>query len=296
MYLTIFTPTYNRAKCLEVLYKSLLQQNSNLFVWLIVDDGSTDNTKDIIKEWQLQKKISIEYYYQQNSGKMAAHNLAVSKCKTQLFFCVDSDDYLVPNTITQIIEYWNTIKYNQHLCGIVGLRTITNKNVHVPNLEDLKYQSIYLSDLYKKGFNGETSLIFKTDVLRHYLFPIIKGEKFITEDYIYCQLEDKYKMAFFPKETMICTYRKDGYTYNQWKVLMMNPKGSTLYYKEKAKRSKKLKDQIFLYRYYIAFGIFSKYSLFKILYDSENFLFTSILMPLGIYTYLKIKYVRVQNK
>lgn len=292
MILTVFTPTYNRAYCLHTLYHSLLKQNRDLFEWMIVDDGSTDNTKDLILQWQKEKKLSIKYYHQKNAGKMAAHNLGVLKCETELFFCVDSDDYLSPNVIDNIISLWNDVKHYNNLCGIVGLRTITNKEVYVPDFSNLKFTT--LPDLYAKGFNGETSLIFKTDILRQYPFPIIAGEKFISEDYIYCQIFDKYKMAYIREKTIICTYLKDGYSFNQWKVLMNNPKGSALYYGEKIRRCKNIQQKIYLYRYYIAFCLFSHYSWYKILNDSKFIWLTFILFPLGIYTYFKIKYVRAK--
>ena len=105
--LTIFTPTYNRAYCLPELYESLLVQNKEDFVWMVVDDGSTDETKKIIDKWICDGKINIIYIYQQNSGKMSAHNRAVKECNTELFMCLDSDDKLTDGAVHKIEKYGN---------------------------------------------------------------------------------------------------------------------------------------------------------------------------------------------
>lgn len=92
--LTIFTPTFNRAELLKRVYDSLLRQREKNFSWLIVDDGSTDNTKEVVEEWLREGRINIQYEYQENGGKMRAHNQGVNLCNTELFLCLDSDDFL----------------------------------------------------------------------------------------------------------------------------------------------------------------------------------------------------------
>ena len=110
MKITVFTPTFNRAHILPKLYNSLLKQTNQNFEWLIVDDGSTDNSKTIIDEWIKQNRIVIKYFYQKNSGKMMAHNLGVLKSEEELFMCVDSDDYLFDeNVINKIITKWESV-------------------------------------------------------------------------------------------------------------------------------------------------------------------------------------------
>ena len=104
--LTIFTPAFNRAYTLEKLYNSLLVQTSKDFEWLIVDDGSTDNTEELVSDWIEEGKIKIRYYYQKNSGKQVAMNLGAEKCITELFDCVDSDDYLLPDAVEAMLRFW----------------------------------------------------------------------------------------------------------------------------------------------------------------------------------------------
>ena len=105
--LTVFTPTYNRAYTLGRLYESLCRQSNKNFEWLVVDDGSKDGTEELIKSWQSEEKISIRYIYQENGGKMRAHNRGVKSTETELFVCVDSDDYLVDDGIEKILSFWN---------------------------------------------------------------------------------------------------------------------------------------------------------------------------------------------
>ena len=102
--LTIFTPTYNRAYTLKKLYASLIEQINQNFEWLIVDDGSTDNTEEVVKQWVDEKKITIRYFKQRNGGKQRAHNKGVEICNTELFICVDSDDYIVKDSVDKILK------------------------------------------------------------------------------------------------------------------------------------------------------------------------------------------------
>src|SRR5690554_282230 len=119
--LTIFTPTYNRGDLIVRVYRSLCQQTCKNFEWLIVDDGSTDHTRTIVAQWIKDKKINIRYIYQQNGGKMRAHNTGVKNSNTELFLCVDSDDYLVENAVEEISDLWCRVK-NEKISGIVALK------------------------------------------------------------------------------------------------------------------------------------------------------------------------------
>jgi glycosyltransferase involved in cell wall biosynthesis len=107
--ITVFTPTYNRAYILDRVYKSLINQTNKSFVWLIVDDGSTDNTESLVKKWIKEDKIEIKYYKQKNGGKQRAHNKAVKLTDTDLFICLDSDDYFTKDAIEILLNSWNEV-------------------------------------------------------------------------------------------------------------------------------------------------------------------------------------------
>ena len=159
------------------LYNSLVKQTSMDFCWIIVDDGSKDNTKEVVNNWIKEGIIDIKYYYQENAGKMKAHNNGVKHTETELFLCVDSDDYLTSDAVEQIINTWNNYR-NNNMAGIIAYKKLLN----CPEMNSVfpeKIEISSLSDLYNNGFVGETALVFNTSVIKQYLFPEIDGEKFI---------------------------------------------------------------------------------------------------------------------
>ena len=178
MQLTIFTPTYNREKYLKRLYTSLINQSNRNFKWIIVDDGSKDNTEYIVNEFINEKKLDIIYKKQSNSGKHIAHNKGVELTETELFFCVDSDDYLPENSVELILNTWNSRDPKKKCIGIVALRGYFDGNIMENAMpQGIKYST--LSDLYNiYGKKGETALIYKTEYLKINLFPKFENEKF----------------------------------------------------------------------------------------------------------------------
>lgn len=265
--LTIFTPTYNRAYTLPRLYNSLLDQETSLFVWLIVDDGSTDNTRELVKQWQAEGRLDIRYFYQDNAGKMQAHNRGAQECDTELFLCCDSDDWMMPQSIKPLIDYWNENR-REGLCGIIGPRYIPkNKIDSLETLPRKKYNT--MGGLYRDGYFGETAIGFLTDVIRQYPFPQIEGEKFITEDYAYCQIDDKYEILVYPEYCMECEYQEDGYTKNYDDIKRHNPKGYALYYNEKAKHVYIKSSRYGMMYHYIECCRMAHYSWWKIIREAS---------------------------
>ncbi|PKL26254.1 MAG: glycosyltransferase family 2 protein [Spirochaetae bacterium HGW-Spirochaetae-2] len=221
--LTIFTPTYNRAYILPKLYESLVSQTSKNFKWLLVDDGSTDSTEELIATWISDALIDIKYVKQENGGKQRAHNRAVSICDTELFLCVDSDDFLIETAVNSFIEAWNPIREDNTVSGIIALKgydLVTPIGTGFP--KGVSFSP--LSQLYQKyGYKGETALMFRSSILKDYFYDVADGEKFITESYIYMQIDQKYTMLILNKILNICGYQEDGYTKNIYKVIYNNP-------------------------------------------------------------------------
>ena len=232
-FLTIFTPTYNRAYTLHKLYESLLRQTDRDFEWLIVDDGSTDQTKERVEQWISQRQITIRYYYQENAGKMRAHNKGAVLADSELFVCIDSDDFLTDDAVASIRTCWTQDKGKYG--GIIGRRLFINKDKPLSITQFCASGHCTLHGLYDLGFKGDTTLVFRTEVLRKYPFPEIEGEKFITEAVAYDMIDLEYEYLLLDQGLTICEYMPDGYTANAAKAKLQYPKGWAMFFNQRAK-------------------------------------------------------------
>lgn len=283
--ITVFTPTYNRKYILPKLYDSLCCQERKDFLWLIVDDGSTDGTEELVRQWMSDSVLDIEYHYQENRGKMAAHNEGVRLCTTELFVCVDSDDLLAsPSVIGDTLDFWDknsSVAQLETTSGMVSYRKmVSKKQCYFP--ENVKLAT--LSAINESGFDGETTLVYKTNILRKYPFPVVEGEKFITEDIVYDQIDLCYKMLVFPYYSQVCEYQPGGYTCNGWDVLFKNPKGYRKYYNQciKLRRGSRSYNM----RMYIACSLIAGDG--RTFAESDFKLLLLLMFPLGLYQYHRL--------
>ncbi|MGG5460570.1 glycosyltransferase family 2 protein [Clostridium sp. B9] len=289
--LTIFTPTYNRGYILKQLYSSLINQNNKEFIWLIVDDGSEDCTSELVNEWIGENQIEIQYIKQENQGKHIAHNSGVKNCKTEFFFCVDSDDYLLKNAVQDIldeIQYLN----RSDVAGIVAPRIYKDgTTIGKEMVKGIKYSTLSkLEDKY--GVKGDTALIFKTNILKKYKFPKINGENFLGEGYIYSQIDQNYKLYISNKKYYVCEYLDDGYTKNVISLIIKNPKGYTLLKKERIKVSYGLRAKLKEASLYYAGGLLSKEK--RIIKNSPKKIVTFFSIPLALLIY-NIRFKRLNK-
>lgn len=223
--LTIFTPTYNRGKYLKQLYNSLKKQSVKTFEWIIVDDGSSDNTKEIVEKFD-KSMFNIIYIYQKNSGKHIAFNLGVKHSNAPLFFCVDSDDILTSNAVEEILKY-NEILNKKNIVGIIAYRKFPNEKISgnkFPDAVTITYNQLYYS--YNK--KGETALIFKTEILEKHPFPKFDKENFLSEEILYSQLDYEGNLLILPQAIYIMEYLENGLTNNWFKNWIKNPQATTL--------------------------------------------------------------------
>jgi len=226
--LTVFTPTYNRGYILSRCYQALCEQTSKDFIWLVVDDGSTDNTKELIENWQKENIIEIKYIYQKNSGKQRAVNTGIKNCDTPFFGFLDSDDYYEKYTVEKFIKGFDKIKDNPKVAGILARRgTPDRKIIGNPNLPSKEF--IYNVDrLVKKyRFSGDTCRAYKVEVLKHHLYPEIK-DKFILESVMLSSIDRVYDLLIINEIFSISEYLDDGYTKNCIKLYKNNPYGYAL--------------------------------------------------------------------
>jgi glycosyltransferase involved in cell wall biosynthesis len=232
MIFTIFTPTHNRAYIIEELYKSLLIQTFNDFEWVIVDDGSTDNTEVLISKFINEKKIEIKYIKQENGGKHRAVNRGLREAQGQLFFIVDSDDRLYPNSLFLAREYYLKIKDNPEVAGIVGLKCYSNGRVTGTPMQQDEIICTNFDYRYKYKIAGDRAEIIKTEIFKQYSFPEINGEKFIAESVVWNRIGQNYTLLYFSKPIYECEYLTDGLSNASVKNRMKCPQGACLLYQE----------------------------------------------------------------
>lgn len=230
---TIFTPTFNRKKEMIILYESLLSQTDKDFEWVVVDDGSADGTEELMLELKNKKEINITYYKQENSGKSMAHNKGVELAKGEVFICVDSDDYLKENAVEKIKKYYEKIKENSECCGLgfLAYDIAEKKLIGTAFPKDEMIETYY--NIYNKcSVSGDKALVFKTDVIKQYMFPKIDGEKFVPENLVYNRISKRYKMLWINTEILYKQYMQGGYSDNYFNLAKKNPKANVILYKE----------------------------------------------------------------
>ena len=234
MKLSILTATYNRGEYLQKLYDSIkanLKYNLNC-EWIIVDDGSNDDTKKYIKQFIDENIISIIYYYQKNNGKMSAINEAVKLASGSLMVDCDSDDYFVPDAFQKIEKNANRLLENENLYGMVFLKKENNGTISGKEFKGQgKITSMF--DLYfKDDVQGEKIIVFNGKIRKMYFHKLEHNEKFITEARMYHQMDEKYKIITFNEAVEQGSYIEDGYTKNISKTFKDSPFGYYMYFKE----------------------------------------------------------------
>ncbi|MBD1835569.1 glycosyltransferase family 2 protein [Cyanobacteria bacterium FACHB-472] len=210
---TVFTPTYNRAYTLHRVYQSLKSQTYRDFEWLIIDDGSTDNTRELVEQWQQEADFPISYVYQENQGKYIAWNRGVEEAKGELFLCFDSDDECVPEALERFIFHWNSIPQNkkENFSSVVCLCKNRNGNLIGTKFpQDITYSN-YLEIQYKFKVKGDKWGFDKTEVLKRFPFPVIAGEKLVGEGVVWNAIaRHQFKTLFVNEVLKIVEYLPDG--------------------------------------------------------------------------------------
>lgn len=279
---TIFTPTYNRAHTLPALYNSLVEQITNYsFEWLIIDDGSSDNTSEIVNEWIKEDKITINYYKVPNGGKPRAINKAVEWARSPFLFIVDSDDYLADSSVVEFMaSECDKIKDDATFVGVGGLR---GHSLTAP-LKQPKFDGfVDATDLERAqyGLNFDCNEVYKVDILRKYPFKVWEGENFTPEQIVLDDMAlDGYKLRWHNRVIVISEYLEDGLTKGSWNLIKKNPMGYAMLYDHKLKYHHRLKDRIYDVIQMVAQSIIGRNPLYFV--QSNAPILASICYPLGV--------------
>lgn len=223
--ITILTPSYNRGHLLHKLFESLKKQNSYNFIWLIVDDGSSDSTREIVDIMKKDSPFDVEYIYKNNGGKHTAINVGVGRINTELTFIVDSDDMLLDNAIVEIEKVHRKHCTNNKICGYSFQRVDFSGNINVESGYANEHIGSYIDVRLKRKKIGDMAEVYKTNILKDYPFPIFGNEKFLGEDIIWIEIAKTYDLVFLNIPIYVCDYLNEGLTKNRRKITMSNPIG-----------------------------------------------------------------------
>ena len=251
MELTVFTPVYNRKELLKTLYVSLLKQSLYAFIWMIVDDGSTDGVAEEILAWKADAPFEIQLIQQNNQGKHVAHNTAVKACRTNLFVCVDSDDELMPDAVKKILEAHHR-ETDKEVLGFYFRKIDTNGVISggtfQPNNSYIGLREIY----HKYGFKGELVIVLKTKYAKMASFPVFPGEKFVSELVYYNEIDGIAPMRWIDDVIYRYEYQETGYSKNSNRLIANNPYGAAVGYFSEAQYATKILQRVKAYSEYLA--------------------------------------------
>lgn len=283
--ITVFTSAYNRADLLPNLYESLLRQNSQDFLWLVIDDGSTDNTRDVVESWIREGRIDIQYVYKENGGLHTGYNKAIDCMDTELSICIDSDDYLTDDCIETVLKFWDENKA-EDIAGFIGLDILPDGSIIGGLLPDTKsVDPLWLTELDA----GDRKYVIRNECYQKvYPMPVFAGEKNFNPHYLVLKLCRDYKFLVFNKPLCVVNYQPDGMsanTFSQYlnspnsfaqyrKVIMDNPNTSFLYL---------VKTTI----HYVSSSILSKNKDF--IRESPRKLLTVLMIPFGLLLTVYVK-------
>ena len=290
--ITLFTPTYNRVHLLSRLYNSILIQDVIDVEWLIVDDGSIDDTEALIENFKKESIINIRYYKKSNGGKHTAINFGLQYAKGELFFIIDSDDVLAENALKIIKTHYQSIKNNDKICGIVGLSQYIDKQEIVGDYFLKNDWEVSFADIYLKyHLKGDKAVAFKTEVLRKYPFPEKQRIRFVFEAVVWHEMSKKYNVLALNKIVQFVEYQKSGVSDSSFKKWYIQSLAFSFFHLIKNKTYPLLKYPHHFFWNYIHLAInslLSGESYYKQLSLIDKMLYL-ILYPRAYYTFLKLK-------
>jgi glycosyltransferase involved in cell wall biosynthesis len=294
MQVTVLTPTYNRAHTLKRLLKSLEKQTYKDFCWLVVDDGSLDNTKDLISTFRENSTVPIRYIYKENGGKHTAINKGVCNITTELTFIVDSDDYLTDNAIKTICTLWEKYKENKSIGGIWFLNSSINGKIIGDKFPEDEYVGNYVKDIINNKLKGDKATVYLNSALKQFMSPVYEGEKRVATGVVHKRISEMYNIILSNKPIYICDYQEDGLTNAGVAWRIKNPLGgmanSKAFFTKDVLFSIRLKKLIL----YITYSFFSKQKYKNTLTESGYPLLSFICTPfsLFLYQYWQKKYLK----
>jgi len=259
--ITILTPTFNRRIELKALYRSLCSQTAFVFDWLIVDDGSTDDTAETVERWKGDAPFEIRYLHKENGGKHTALNLGMIQITAPLTFIVDSDDTLTPDAVETVCSYYK--KYqplpgSRNIGGFCFLRADSEGEVNAGRFPESESISDYCESRINAGIAGDKAEVFLTEVLKKYPFQEFAGERYLPEDAVWMQMSAQYTLVNVNRVIYICDYLEGGLTRTGRRMKIHSPYGmmyrSAMYLRDPRVNRRTRCKMMLLYRIYSHFA------------------------------------------
>lgn len=289
--LTVFTPTYNRAYTLPVCYESLRRQSCKDFVWLIIDDGSSDGTRELVEGWISEGAVPIRYQYQDNQGMHGAHNTAYELIDTEINVCIDSDDYMADDAVEKIVTFWKRHGSSGY-AGIVALDASPDGQIIGTKLPE-HLESSTLSDLYAKHqVKGDKKLVYRSELTRKCPpYPIFPGEKYCPLSYKYVLIDQECPLLLMNEVLCLVEYLPDGSSMNMIKQYKRNPRGFLFFRKVAMEFAPTYKDRLRESIHYVSSNLMIRN--YKFVWESPCKWTTLLAAPFGLLLYL---YIQNTNK
>lgn len=283
--ISVLTPTYNRALHLNRAYQSLVNQNCKDFEWIVIDDGSSDNTTDTVDRFISESLIEIKYIKKTNGGKHTALNVGVREACGDLIIILDSDDWLSNDAIEIIYKHKNLVNLEYGICGLCFLKMYSDKTIVGDSFKEEVYRRNNIDLRYFDSIKGDKEEVFLRKILLQYPFPEFDKERFISEAIVWNRISIYYDMYFINKSIYYCEYLPDGLSSNQ-NLFISNPKGTSLYANELTLNRFPLKQRIRSVIDYVAYSLLIKKKANEIMQDSLAKPFCIILFPIGLLKFL----------
>ena len=292
--ITVFTPTYNRAYILPQCYEALKRQSCKDFIWQIVDDGSTDNTRELVASWIDEGTIEIQYIYQENQGMHGAHNTGHKNLTTELCIGCDSDDYLYDDCIEKVLTKWNARKGGDY-SGIIGMCKDSKGNILAAIPDYLEETTLY-ELRYKKKIRGDFKFALRSDLLQEHYYPMIEGESYLAVGYIYFLIDQNYKMLVIHDGLCCQEYLADGQTTNKIKKYVTSPRGYMVYRNAMMPIMHNFFEKWWQATHYVSSSIFAKEKKFISISSCKSAVVLAIPSGILLSLYIYIKYLLFKTK
>ena len=278
--ITYYTPCYNKAQFIDRTFRSLLDQTIFDFEWIVINDGSTDNSWEIIERFNTDK-FKVRKVNKKNEGLSSVMNLAVELAKGDYILRVDGDDWLIPKATEIILQNLSNIIMQDPKVGCaVFLTQLSNGKICGHHPFDEITRCDFISYRQKYGANGDRAEVFKTDYFKEFPMPIIPGEKFVLESYVWNHFAEKYDAVYFPIAIYCRDYNMDSMTSNWPSVGLKNPKGIQLVFSDLLNHTLSKYNFLWYSVMYYRYSLHSDYSIWKLVKDVP-LLSTFIGLPLG---------------